>query len=390
MKIVIINQYTENRGDEAAGTALIQNLLKNSSIKKIDIIYNSAYRLDFDDERVIHRNEDLRLKNVGKIGILQYLLLRNSILNRWSCANDTMLEMAKTIREADYIFVTPCGASLGIYKDWAFLIRLLFVIKEDKTPIFCLNTIGASGNKIFDFFAKKVLKKSKLYVREQRSQDFLKSLNLESQLGVDTAFSLLPLNKSRDMNRIGLVVTLLGWHPEFKGRDMSKEVLEYTIPSVATFCLEKGYQIDIIPHIGSDEEMEYINKVKSVLRSNGMSQNAIQIRSDVKTSEEYDKAIASLRMMVGMRYHSIVLAAKNSIPFLALAYENKMKEVCRYTKCEENYINLQEELSLAHTLQQLENVDENIDEISRKLSKIYQEKLSVLSKLPLKEIDMDY
>lgn len=154
MKVVVINQYTENRGDEAAGTALVKNLLKNPNIDQIDIIYNSAYKLDIENPRVKHRNEDLRLKNAGRVGILNYLLFRKTLLNKISIANDTMNKMSKTIRDADYIYVTPCGASIGIYQDWAFLIRLLFVIKENKTPIFCLNTIGASGNKLFDFFSK--------------------------------------------------------------------------------------------------------------------------------------------------------------------------------------------------------------------------------------------
>ena len=35
--------------------------------------------------------------------------------------------------------------------------------------------------------------------------------------------------------------------------------------------------------------------------------------------------------MIGMRYHAIVLAAKNGVPFVDLSYENKMREVADYT-----------------------------------------------------------
>ncbi|HEL2570398.1 MULTISPECIES: polysaccharide pyruvyl transferase family protein [Streptococcus] len=386
MKIVVINQYTENRGDEAAGTALIQNLLKNKFIQKIDVIYNSAYKLDFEDSRVSHRHVDLRLKNIGKMGIIKYLLFRNTLFDSICFANETMKEMSNVIKEADHIYVTPCGASIGIYKDWAFLIRLLFVIKEKKTPIFCLNTIGSSGNKLFDFLAYKVLKKSKLYVRELRSKDYLEKIGLSSELGVDTAFSLMPIHDKRDMNKIGLVITLLGWHPEFQGRNMSEEVLKYLVPAIAYFCKVRGYSIDIIPHIGSREEFEYIFKVKDTLINNGLDVNNIVVRDDVKTAEEYDRAISQLRLMVGMRYHSIVLAAKNSIPFVALAYENKMKEVCRYTKCEDSYINLQDDLSKVELFNYLKFVDDNEEHIKNKLMKVYEEELVHLSRLPLKEL----
>ncbi|HFI0249432.1 TPA: polysaccharide pyruvyl transferase family protein [Streptococcus suis] len=386
MKIVVINQYTENRGDEAAGTALIQNLLKNKCIEKIDIIYNSAYKLDFENSRVSHRHVDLRLKNIGKLGILKYLFLRNTLFDSICFANDTMKEMSNVIKEADYIYVTPCGASIGIYKDWAFLIRLLFVIKEKKTPIFCLNTIGSSGNILFDFLAYKVLKKSKLYVREQKSKDYLEKIGLSSELGVDTAFSLMPIHAKRDMNRIGLVITLLGWHPEYQGRNMSEEVLKYLVPSIACFCKERGYSIEIIPHIGSQEEFDYIFKVKGTLINNGLDVNNIVIRDDVKTAEEYDRAISQLRLMIGMRYHSIVLAAKNSIPYVALAYENKMKEVCHYTKCEDCYIDLQDDLSKVELFNYLKFVDDNEEQIKNKLMKVYEEELVHLSRLPLKEL----
>lgn len=386
MRVVIINQYCENRGDEAAGTALIRNLLANPSVTQIDIIYNSANKLDIDDDRIKHRNVDLRLKNVGKMGILRYLLLRKTFLKNSSFANDTMKEMIKTINEADYIYVTPCGASIGIYKDWAFLLRLLFVVMEKKTPIFCLNTINASGNLVFDFLARRVLRNSIVYVREERSLAYLKSIGVDAELGVDTAFSEQSLVADRRMNCIGLVVTLLGWHPEFKGRDMSKEVLENIVPGIAQYCLEQGYDIEIIPHTAQEDETRYIQQILSELQKNGMTKESLIFRSDVVTSDDYDLALASKRFVVGMRYHSIVLSAKNAIPFVALAYENKMKEVCRYTNCEEAYLNLQDQLTAEDVYQKMKLVDTTRETIEDKLSTVYTESLSKLSRLPLKEL----
>lgn len=386
MRVVIINQYCENRGDEAAGTALIRNLLANPSVTQIDIIYNSANKLDIDDDRIKHRNVDLRLKNVGKMGILRYLLLRKTFLKNSSFANDAMKEMIKTINEADYIYVTPCGASIGIYKDWAFLLRLLFVVMEKKTPIFCLNTINASGNLVFDFLARRVLRNSIVYVREERSLAYLKSIGVDAELGVDTAFSEQPLVADRQMNCIGLVVTLLGWHPEFKGRDMSKEVLENIVPGIAQYCLEQGYDIEIIPHTAQEDETRYIQQILSELQKNGMTKESLIFRSDVVTSDDYDLALASKRFVVGMRYHSIVLSAKNAIPFVALAYENKMKEVCRYTNCEEAYLNLQDQLTAEDVYQKMKLVDTTRETLEDKLGTVYTESLSKLSRLPLKEL----
>lgn len=379
LRITIINQYCENRGDEAAGTALVKNLLSIPDVERIDIIYNSAYRLDISDPRVFHRNEDLALKKIGKRGIFDYLAF-----HRYD--NAPMKEMARTIRNSDRIFVTPCGASLGIYKDWAFLVRLLFVIKEKKTPIFCLNTINSSHDKCFDFFANYVLRRSKVYVREKASYDYLRSIGIPCTLGVDTAFSLPPVIPAlKKKKTIGVVVTLLGWHPQFQGRDMQKEILENIIPGIAAFSKEKQYDIDLIPHIGSDEEMMFIDHTSTRLQLCGVDKNNIHIRKDVKTAEEYDQALASEYMVVGMRYHAVVLAAKNAVPFLAIAYENKMKEVSAYTKCKTFCMDLQDPIHKEDITNKLLLLDREHDGV-KTLLKSEQKSLNARARLPLKEI----
>ena len=133
-----------------------------------------------------------------------------------------MREMARTIRESDIIFVTPCGASIGIYKDWPFLIRLLFCLYEKKTPVFYLDTVGKSGDWLFDHLAAKVTKKSKMYVREKASFEYLKSIGVVAKQGVDTAFSLPPLYNQRSDRKIGIVTTQLDWHPDFQGRTSTR------------------------------------------------------------------------------------------------------------------------------------------------------------------------
>jgi polysaccharide pyruvyl transferase WcaK-like protein len=41
--------------------------------------------------------------------------------------------------------------------------------------------------------------------------------------------------------------------------------------------------------------------------------------------------------VVSMRYHGIVMAIRNKVPFISLGYENKMNEVCKYSNVE--YLN---------------------------------------------------
>ena len=95
------------------------------------------------------------------------------------------------------------------------------------------------------------------------------------------------------------------------------------------------------------------------------------------------------QIVVGMRYHAIVLGAKANVPFLALAYENKMVEVSNYTEKSDFCLKLYDL-----------NFDEN--EIIKKLDELYvnheqyvnelrevNEKIKHLAEIPLEVIDND-
>lgn len=386
MNVVILNQYCENRGDEAAGEALAENLLNIPAVDRIDIIYNSAYRLNIDDSRIFHRNQDLLLKKIGVKAIGKYLALRKTPFKKYACSNETLKQMIQTLRKADYIFITPCGASIGIYKDWPFLIRILFAILEGKTPIFYLDTIGKSHNFIFDHVAKYVLKKSIIYVREKASYDYLKSIGIFSKIGVDTAFSRKPVYLESKPQSIGLVVTQLDWHPDFRGTRINDKILTGIVPGVAEFCLKNKLSIDFIPHTGKKNELEFMEQIALVLKDNGLSDQSIHICKQIRTAREYDNKIATERMIIGMRYHSIVLAAKNAVPFFSIAYENKMLEVCRYTGFPDNCLNLHDKISSNDITQSLDRIYKDSTKISHKLRDQYLY-LHDLALLPFEKIN---
>lgn len=385
MNIVIINQYCENRGDEAAGSALIYNILKKTNCR-IDIIYNSAYKLDIDFPNVYHRNEDLRLKNIGKKGLMQYFIFRRTFLNRL-IKLQPLKEFIRTINNADVIFVAPCGASIGIYKDWAFLVRLLMVIKEKKTPIFCLNTIGKSGNVVFDILARYILKKSCIYVRDQESYEYIKKLNLEVEKGIDMAFSLPKIEASGIEKKLVFVPADLNWHPTFRNRDISREILEAVIPALIQFCVKENCKLEILPHTYSNYEMQLIEKIDKDVKQKYCFEN-INIQKNVKEYNQYDEVIANAHMVVGMRYHSIVLAAKNHVPFVALAYEYKMIEVSKYTNCMEWVIDIRNvRISEKDIWKKLIYINGRHDDNVNHLKKSINETLLAKAMLPLKNLD---
>lgn len=333
MIISIVNQQGHNYGDEAAGCALIQELCKISDVEKINVFYASDSIIPISHIKVQHYVE-ITLKSMGLHNIMVYLLFnfKNSLNN---IRNKELQQFVATIFQSDIVFVSPCGASIGIYKDWRYLLRLLIVTKTGKSPIFHFNTIGKSGNVIFDFVSKCILKKSKVYVREKASFEYLRKIGINSMVGPDSAFLLSQISP-KEKKELAFVPTHLDdWHPYFKKRNVDNFICKNIIPLIASFGEKYNIKIKIIPHFNLIEEKEYCETILEHFKKEGLKENQVYVCQSINSYMDYDYEIANSRFVIGMRYHAIVLAAKNATPFISLAYENKMKEVSTYMgQCE--------------------------------------------------------
>lgn len=377
MRFLIINQHTKNFGDDLAGMSLINNIFEKYPESKIDLIYNTQGLLPINDKRVAH-NREITFKNIGFFSILKYLLFgKKSIQN-----NIIFKKMINIIDNSDYIFVSPCGANMGIYKDWQFLLRLIIVTKEKKTPIFHLNTIGKSNSLLFNILSKKVLKKSIIFVREKKSQEYLNSINIHSEFGPDTAFSY-KIDKINKENKITFIPTQLSyWHPLFKNYDFDSITKNDVIKIIAKFSNEKNIPIHLLPHLNSEKELAFYELLKEEFKK----YNVDVLIDKISSADDYIKTIGSSRFIIGMRYHSIVSAIKNSVPFISLSYENKMIEVCNYSKMSGYSINLfNHNYSNKLFSKLLNNLYNNEKKIIEELKYISKE-LSEESKIPLNEI----
>lgn len=361
ISVLIINQHSHNFGDDAAGTALINRLLLNSRVSRIDIIYNSCdVAIPVTNEKVHHRL-DISLRKVGILELLKFCIFGGK--TKYKTKSSTMKKWINIIDRADYIYVAPCGANIGIYKDWLFLFRVYMIIRRKKTPIFHYNTIGKSGSPIFDFFAKRVLKKSIIFVRETKSKKYLESLGLKAKFGPDTAFMLSKCEIEIRDKVIGFVPSEFGnWHPNFKRTNIDLYIQNNICKEIAEICIKGNYKIELLPHLNTNSEKEYYEKIRSKLIGFGVKSTMVVIRNDINNFMKYDEAIASCQFIIGMRYHTIVLAVKNERPFISICYENKMNELCQYTGMHNYHINLDSmnDNEILHKFRLLEENSEKI------------------------------
>lgn len=320
MNVLIVNQHTNNFGDDAAGTALVNALLQ-VGVKRVELLYCMPSKLPIEDERVIH-NHFLNVRSLRKPEYLAYAVAK------LRCGS-YIPGLLKKLDEYDLVLVSPCGSNLGIYKDWQLLMQDLVIVSK-KRLVFHLNTIAASGDRLFDLLVRKVCKRSAVYVRERASQRYLESVGIKSTWGPDTAF-LLESKGDAIENRDKIVFVpsdVWSWHVDFMNREGG--VFEgVVLPGLAWFARTHGKGICILAHTNSSAEMDFNASVKRDLQR-------IDARLDVEIPEisdvyDYENHIRGAWMVVGMRYHSIVLAVKNGVPFLALSYEQKMVEVSEYS-----------------------------------------------------------
>lgn len=324
MKYLIINQHTNNFGDDAAGVALVKRLLQNGH--EVDVIYlwnKSGTKLPINDQNVRHHT----LYSLSRDSLI--LNMYEFLAGKKTCyfANLKMLS-----KQADFVLISPCGANIGIYKDWCFLFCVCLARIFNKNVVFHLNTIGESNSNIFNFLARRVLKKCTLFVREKASVDFLKKINMNAILGVDTAFLLDKLPALESKESIIFVPTKLNnWHVDFKNKNDQDIVFNKIIPNIAAAAAHSGKNVELLPHLyNSESEHEYLEEIRDALLSENDKINVI-IRKDVNTFYDYDRVISQAFFVVSMRYHGVVLSVKNGVPVISLAYENKMKECCRYS-----------------------------------------------------------
>lgn len=394
MKILILNQLTNNVGDDAAGYTLQQNLKNNYPSSKLDILYiwdyNKSKIITQEYLDAIHHT-DLDLLDIHNIDrkLLKKLFYKDvplyvlhKIFNLQYNKDNILKKVDELIISSDKIFLAPCGANIGIYSDWFYLLRVLQVVLNKKTPIFYLNTIGKSKSKLFNFIADYVLKRSIVFVREKKSFDYLMNKKINVNVGVDVVFGLESENTQKKENAICFIPTeLSNWHVNFINTQIDKEAIELAVNDISKYVNINNSKIYLLSHLYNElSEENLLLSIKDKFISKGIKDCDIELIL-INDFKEYEAIIAMSKIVISMRYHGVIFAAKNNVPFLSLSYENKMDEVSAYTLMKNYNIKI-EDVKENFIYEKLLEIEDNYDSIKSTLKKNAQY-LVPLSKLPL-------
>ena len=137
MKFVIINQHRGNYGDEAAGTAAVQQIKARFPSSTISIVYRSYAGKD---RHIPHLGPDVQHHlNILSTKVDFFLVYFSMALGQKvprRLLSPGANEMFDMFVAADHVVVAPSGANIGFLRDWEYLARVLIAIYAGRLRFF--------------------------------------------------------------------------------------------------------------------------------------------------------------------------------------------------------------------------------------------------------------
>lgn len=335
MKIVIINCHWDNRGDEAAIRAMIDEL--RVKYPSADIYVQRA----LGEFGSFPENEHVKVLPPFPIGGKKRRIQEQISIETKGKINLTSGAKAfyKAINGADIVLHAPGGPSIGdIYmpQETIKLRRLLAVKKAGVPYVFYAPSMGPFKNAERNPVRKEILEGASLIcLREDISAKMVKefvpltnpivTLDSAFQHDIDINENEKKFNEYTELkdfvgngqNVIGITITDLQWNSLYKGDGKTKENIRETFTEFIKKITGVGYKVLFIPQLFS-EANDYVYM------------KSFAIQNCYVMSDKYDCyfqqfIISKIKAVVGMRYHSNIFSAKMGTPFVSVSYEQKMQ-----------------------------------------------------------------
>lgn len=339
MNLLIINQPLNNRGDESAHKALLRALKNEYPNCNISVLFIGGNQDSINQFNV--KLPNIRYINLHKVKAFNRFAIWGLKYNSrllWEI-HPTIKNIIKIYKDANYIICAPGGICMGGFQNWMHLFMLKLAKYLNKPLIYYGRSFGpfptsTQDNRIFKRYSLEMLNYfSFLSIRDKKTEDLAQTLNLKYIPTVDTAFLDSPkVNIPNEIiSQIGnndymiFVPNSLIWHYHYKNKVTLKTVIDFYKQIIKEINLQyPALNIVMLPqtfnngtYLGDD-----INLFRDI--KNEFIDSRIIIIDDKYSSDIQQSIISNAKFLIGARYHSIVFAINNNIPFIALSYEHKI------------------------------------------------------------------
>lgn len=337
--ILVVNQPLNNRGDESAHKALIRSILHSLPKANICVLFVDRVQENV-DQFVVHDARVSYINIHSKRGWRRSLWLAIEY-NFWvfSKIHPTARKIIDLYNESDIILCAPGGICMGGFQNWDHILMLAIAKSLKKIIAYYGRSIGPfplknKENKRFKDISLSLLSYfSFLSLRDNKSMNLADSLNIKYEPTVDSAFLETPkvevshnlLNQIGSKPYVVFVPNLLIWHYAYKDKASLSDVLEFykkildcivaKYPEHSVVMLPQTFYFDN----KNKGDVNFFRELKQYTQCDKMI-----ILPDIYSSDLQQTIISKADCMIGARYHSVVFAINQAIPFVALSYEHKI------------------------------------------------------------------
>lgn len=340
MRFLLINQPMFNRGDESAHKALVYALLQHFPDCTVEVLFADRPQEAVDECRV----NDTRVTYTNLAIDRRYYKTYIWNLKHWLRIlwyfNPTVRKIVRHYRQADWIISSPGDRSLGSRYDWDHLFFVSLAEYAGCKVAYYGRSIGPFPEDSplhvrFNFLARRALRKSRFVsLRDRESAAIAAELGIRYLPTLDTAFLYTPLVQmpSDIRERTGdkyivLVPTFLKWSRKDSGSSCPVRMqVRLFYSEVCRRILEMfpDHKVVMLPQLFSTGDVSTGDYAFFKEIASDVADNRVEVLPDTLISEFHQTVIAGSKCVLGARYHSIVFAINNNVPFVALNYEDRI------------------------------------------------------------------
>jgi polysaccharide pyruvyl transferase CsaB len=234
-----------------------------------------------------------------------------------------IFKIMSTMKRSD-IFISGGGSLLQdvtSMKSVPYYLGLIFLGKVfNLKTIFFAQGVGPLNSKFNRFLVSKVLKNTDyISVRDKDSKQLLKEIGINDNvvnLTEDPVYGLYNKEsneiKSEEINKIGISVR--NWN--------DNNYINHITSFLNKLNKGKDFSVDILPfHKG--EDIIISNRLKNKLK---MKVNVLDYTDDF---DKINKVYSTFDLFIGVRFHSLVFAAINLVPFIGISYDPKVSTLIK-------------------------------------------------------------
>lgn len=363
--ITVLGSYHgHNAGDNAILASIVSEFKKRSPNIEFNVLSGRPWLLEgkFDVNPISTRPSNLSLNMLG-------------------------LPAFRSIYNSDIVIITQAILfdSKLFNLAYNYLFALFFLVpfaKMLEKPVICYNVgVGPLNTKLGKFLARNILNRVDFIIlRQEDSQELLKELGVtrpQLSLGADPALNNVPVEqvKASDIlqelgvNHGSIIGVNVHGYIDKLIRESKDQIskLEFT-NIMSKFCDE------IIEKLGVNvvfviTNYRYDEKITKEIRDKMRHKNKTAILNNREyTHNEIMGVLGQMDMFVGMRLHSIILAAAMYTPVVGVVYLPKVRDFMRRIGQEDKAIEF-DEFSVEMLLSKVENTWHTRETIREQLKK---------------------